>query len=104
EESDAKDDSDTYYDFEKLTKAASWLDTLAWFFLVAAGLTVINGLRRILEFVPTDMDSVVLIVLSTAQSALIAVLFFAGARGFSQLIYVLMDIENNTRKSTKARQ
>jgi hypothetical protein len=103
EESDDTDDADDiYHNPSRILKIASWAVVLSWFFL-ALGVVLFIGVIRIgiLRFAaPTSMDdliSTLYAVLSPFVIPLVSFFFFVLLQAVAEGIYVLLDVERNTR-------
>lgn len=106
---DADSAQDTYYNFEHLMNVTTWARTLAWFFMGAAGLLLLMSacvgfqlFRQLLsarDFFETGF--LFLSPLLIATVALICVFFFVLLQALAEGLYLLMDIEDNTRSTVK---
>ncbi|HKZ84167.1 MAG TPA: hypothetical protein VJ793_10985 [Anaerolineae bacterium] len=93
---------DTYYNLAQLTRIAYLARVLSWFSVgLGAVLLTINLLPLIqqpglnfVQYVPTLVNALLIVLISG--------FFFVVLQGVSGGVYVLMDIEDNTRRTAEA--
>lgn len=97
------EDTDTYANLNSAVRLASWSNYLSWFFIAYAAFALITNIVNLVMNKTYDASSLI----SFGSSLLIPLLtgFFAiFLKGVSHFIYLLMDIEDNTRRSAAANE
>ncbi len=92
---------DTYFNFDRLSRIAYQARVLSWF---AAGLGAVLLVANLLPIfqLGLDLGQAVPTVLNALLVVLIIGFLFVVLQGISESIYVLLDIENNTRRAAEA--
>jgi hypothetical protein len=97
-------DEDTYHNFNRLTRIASWASILSWLFLGVAALLIVGGfLAAFGELTRFGPDSFVISSLLFLW-VLVSAFFFVVLQAIAEGIYLLMDIEDNTRQAIQSRR
>ena len=98
DESDSdSEETDTYANLSSTVRLASWSNYLSWFFIAYAAFALITNIVNLVMNKTYDAAALI----SFGSSLLIPLLmgFFAVfLKGIAQFIYLLMDIEDNTRR------
>jgi len=100
---------DTYYNFDHLLSIASWASALSWCFLLVGGLIILTPVVILIENFVSGSASFNLLeiipsLLNTLLSALVSVFFFVMSRAIAEGLFLLMDIEDNTRRAIQKPQ
>ena len=99
------DQADTYYNFDRLTAIAGWARSLSWVFLILAAVAVISGVLIVFQSLNgPSFEELFFALLRGLQSVLVYGFLFVVAQAVAEGIYVLMDIEDNTRRAASARE
>jgi len=98
-----EDEEDVYHSFDRLMNVASWAAALAWPFLgLAAVLLLLAAFSAINLLSGTGglgSGPDLLPMLALAGGCLLCAFFFVLCQALRQVIYLLLDIEANTRPS-----
>ena len=101
----AEPEVDTYYDVDKMIRLSERAKNLSWLSLVLFGvLSVLEGVAIILlEFIIPGLSAAYLVLLFIAIgfTALFCGIFWLVSQAIAEGVYVLMDIEENTRKGSR---
>jgi hypothetical protein len=97
-----EEERNTYHNFDRLTRVASWSALLSWFFF---GLGVIMLILNVVSFVQqmgppgAGMQPLMMLAsfLTSFLTVFISLFFFVLLQAVAEGIYVLLDIEDNTR-------
>ena len=100
---------DTFHSFDRLARVASWATSVSWFFLGAAlllfgaslfaayyDLTNMIGMvaeYELVQFIPA--------LIGRFYSTLVSLFYFVMLQAVAEIIYLLLDIEDNTRPSAR---
>ena len=105
--STVEDEEDVYHSFGRLMSVASWAAALSWLFL---GLAVLLSLAAALSLYQLalgvrgfDNGTAMIQFVVQAVAALLCAFFFVLSQALGQVIYVLLDIEENTRPAALKR-
>jgi hypothetical protein len=100
------DGEDVYHSFDRLMGVASWSTSLSWLFLALAAVVLVVALFSVITNLvgPGRLDLVTLALnfAVLAGLALLFAFFFVLSQAISQVIYLLLDIEDNTRQPERA--
>jgi ABC-type multidrug transport system fused ATPase/permease subunit len=105
ERDQVEEPADKYFDLDRLISTSTQSQYLAWFFLVFAGVSLVFVIYmsaqqiqsgNFMYFLPT--------IISSFLSILLAGFFFVFLKALSEIIYVLMDIEENTSRLVKSNE
>ena len=96
-------DPETYHDYTKISRIFLFIDVLAWLLLGISVVVVVLFLSRslppLLEFFDRDQ---LLNLLATLPQLLQGAFYFALLLAIKEAIYIVLDIEENTRDTGKA--
>ena len=99
----ADDAEDLYHSFGRLMNVASWAATLSWLFLGLAVLLSLAAALSLYQLVLSvrgfDSGTTMVQFIVQAVAALLCGFFFVLSQAIGQVIYVLLDIEENTRSA-----
>ncbi len=102
EEDDDSDETDTYANLSSTVRLASWSNYLSWFFLAYAAFNVVANVVSLVNNRTYDASALISFV-SSLLIPLLAGFFCVFLKGVSHSLYLLMDIEDNTRRVAKAK-
>jgi hypothetical protein len=102
EEDSDSDETDTYANLSSTVRLASWSNYLSWFFLAYAAFNVIANVVSLVNNKTYDASSLISFV-SSLLIPLLGGFFCVFLKGVSHSLYLLMDIEDNTRRGAKAK-
>lgn len=97
-----EEESMTYHNFDRLTRVASWAALLSWCFLgLGAVMLILNVVSLVQQMGPLGAGMQPLMMLASFLSSFLTVFislfFFVLLQAVAEGIYVLLDIEDNTR-------
>ena len=99
-------EEDVYHSFDRLMAVASWAASLSWLFLALATLVmvvaVLSAITALLAPFGYNLGALLLQFAALSGLALFFGFFFVLSQAISQVIYLLLDIEGNTRKPERA--
>jgi hypothetical protein len=94
----------TTYNMDRLFSLSAWISSLAWIFLAIGAFQVVGGTLQFIQNIPEIIDAgiidnlaLVLSYIGDFPKGFIWILVFFVAKVVSEAIYVLVDIELNTR-------
>ncbi|MDR3575943.1 MAG: hypothetical protein P4L50_18930 [Anaerolineaceae bacterium] len=102
-EDDDSDETDTYANLNSTVRLASWSNYLSWFFVAYAAFALITNIVNLIMNKTYDASTLISFA-SSLLTPLLAGFFAIFLKGVSQFIYLLMDIEDNTRRSAAANE
>jgi hypothetical protein len=102
EDSDSEE-TDAYANLNSVVRLASWANYLSWFFLAYAAFALITSIISLVNNKTYDASSLISFV-GSLSTPLITGFYSILLKGVSHFIYLLMDIEDNTRRSAKANE
>ncbi len=97
-----EDERDVSYNYDRLTAAAHWASNLSWLFLGVG--VVMSGSELLYVFLNRASFNAVTIIASLAlwcMAALLATFFFVLLQIIAEGVWLLIDIEDNTRNIVK---
>jgi hypothetical protein len=102
---ESEQEDEKYHDAERLIKIASWAILLSWGFLAFAVLLVLlnMGLIIVSFSAPSNLFDLVgtsFRIVASFLTPLVSLFFFILLRAIAEGIYLLMDVEVNTRDAT----
>lgn len=93
---------DLYHRPERMIRVANWANILSWIVLVVAGLFLVFFVSAIVVTIEQSSRPLFIDLLPTVIQAFLilipALFLFVSLQAISEGIYLLMDIEENTRK------
>jgi hypothetical protein len=97
-----EDEPSTYHNFDRLIRVASWATLLSWCFLgLGAIMLILNVVSLVQQMGPLGPGMQPLMVLASFLTSFLTVFislfFFVLLQAVAEGIYVLLDIEDNTR-------
>ena len=105
--STVEDEEDVYHSFGRLMSVASWAAALSWLFLGLAVLLLLAAASSLYQLALSvrgfDTGTAMVQFIAQAVAALVCAFFFVLSQAVGQVIYVLLDIEENTRPTALKR-
>ena len=98
---DVEEEPDTYFNFDRLNRVAYQARILSWFAAVLGAVLLVANLLPIFQL-GLELGQAVPTVLNALLVVLIIGFLFVVLQGISETIYVLLDIEDNTRRAAEA--
>ncbi|NJD59135.1 MAG: hypothetical protein C3F13_09050 [Anaerolineales bacterium] len=97
---DNKQETDTYHDQENLLRIAVTSDRLSWLFLALFTVTGIFIALFLYWYIKStfSVEQLVVYLLFAITPFVLGGFLWIASRALSEVIYLLMDIEDNTRK------
>lgn len=92
---------DLYHRPERMIRVANWANILSWIVLVVAGLFLVFFISAIAVTISQSSNLFIDLVPTLVQAFLILIpglFLFVSLQAISEGMYLLMDIEENTRK------
>ena len=91
--------TDTYYDPARFSGVATHATMLSWAFLILAVLILVADLAYFIRQAQTgNLLNILPTMLSSLLTVMVGLFFFVFLRAIAEGIYVLMDIEDNSRR------
>ena len=103
EDDNESEETDTYANLNSAVKLASWANYLSWFFLAYAAFALISNIISLVNSQTYNASSLVSFA-GSLFTPLIAGFFAIFLKGISYFVYLLMDIEDNTRHGTNTNE
>lgn len=95
---DEEEEADTYYNFEQFIRISSYARILSWLFLGGAVvLTLARFLKEVVGVRDISLDSLVTAIINYFFVLLSGAFSFVVLQALAEGIYLLIDIESNTR-------
>jgi hypothetical protein len=103
---DSDEEEDLYHSFDRLLRVASWAGTLSWLFLGLAAVLLAYAVFMLFSglLAPFGANLIGLLLQFAAVFGvgLFLAFFFVVLQALGQIILLLLDIEDNTRKPERA--
>jgi hypothetical protein len=94
----------TTYNMDRLFDLSSWMSSISWIFFAIGLFQVIGGTLQFIQDIPEILEagvlenlSLVLLYLGDFPKGFIWILVFLIVRAVPEVIYIMIDIELNTR-------